>query len=212
MTETVAVIVASYGDKVFWDSLAERALASVELQSRPPDELHRIHGDSLHGCRNEGAERSKSKYLCFLDCDDELEQNYLEAMMAPPTYPIELRYPRVRYISENLQNWNYMPDPIVLARRSLDRGNFMVIGTVVEREIFLAAGGFRDLPAYEDWDLWIRCWMLGAEPRLIRGAVYRAISRRGSRNRISKAQAICAEIIDYNKQWQTEMKREGKIR
>lgn len=210
--DTVAVIVASYGDKEFWDSLAERALASVAKQTRQPDELHRIHGESLHGCRNEGAERANSRWLCFLDCDDELEPGYLEAMMIPGIYPIELRYPKVRNVTENLVDLRFIPEPQILPRRSLDRGNFMVIGTLVEKELFLEAGGFRELRAYEDWDLWIRCWMLGAETRLVPDAIYRAIKRRGSRNIIQDPQLVCADIISYNKQWQDEMKKAGKIR
>jgi glycosyltransferase involved in cell wall biosynthesis len=211
MSDTVAVIVASYGDKDFWDSLAERALASVSAQTRPPDELHRIHGEDLHSCRNTGAERATSKWLCFLDCDDELEPTYLEAMMRPGEYPVEMRYPRVRYVTENLVDIKYIPEPIVLPRRSLDRGNFMVIGTLVERDVFLAAGGFRELRAYEDWDCWIRCWMLGAEPRLVFPAIYRATKRRGSRNIIKDPQLVCQDILTYNKQWQAEMKKAGKL-
>jgi glycosyltransferase involved in cell wall biosynthesis len=212
MPETVAVIVASYGDKQFWDSLGERALASVANQTRQPDDLLRIHGEDLHSCRNEGAERAKTDLLCFLDCDDELEPPYLEAMLHPATYPIEMRYPRVRYVTENLVDMKFIPEPIVLPRRALDRGNFMVIGTVVPRETFLEAGGFRELRAYEDWDCWIRLWMLGAEPRLVKDAIYRATKRRGSRNIIKDPQLVCDDIITYNKVWQAGMKREGRIR
>ena len=80
----------------------------------------------------------------------------------------------------------------------------MVIGTLVRRELFLAAGGFRDLRAYEDWDLWIRCWMLGADPVLVTGAIYRAHRRAGGRNIIKEAEALCKEIISYNRKWQSE--------
>lgn len=208
MGETVSVIVASYGDKHFWDILAEIAIESVKLQTRPPDELHRIHGTSLDQCRNEGAALSRSDYLCFLDCDDELEPGYLEAMLRPGIAPLELRYPRVRYINESL-NKDKLPEPITLPRRSLDRGNFMVIGTLMRRDLFEEAGGFRDLDAYEDWDLFIRCWLLGAEPRLIPDAIYRAHKRPGSRNTIQNPTAICQEIISYNKQWNADRKRRG---
>lgn len=212
MTETVAVIVASYGDKQFWDALAVRALDSAYKQSRPPDEILRVHGHSLHECRNEGAKQAKADYLCFLDCDDELEPHYLEAMMQPGVHPLELRYPRVRYVSENLLDRRFVPDPIILPRRSLDRGNFMVIGTVLRKDLFEASGGFRELRAYEDWDLWIRCWMLGAEPRLVPDAIYRATKRQGSRNIIKDPHLICSEIISYNKHWQLEMRKSGVIK
>ena len=214
MSETVAVIVASFGDKEKWDRIAEPAIKSVNLQSRQPDEFFRIHGTDLHEARNSGALTAKSKYLLFLDCDDQFEPGYIEAMMRPGIYPNELRYPRIRYISENIVNPKYEPEPMVFPRKALDRGNFMVIGTLVEREIFLAVGGFRELKAYEDWDLWIRCWLYGGEPRLIKDAIYRVTKRPNSRNSLKDARAgmeLCREIIAYNKQWQKDMRKEGKL-
>lgn len=209
--ETITVIVASYGDRDYWDGLAQRALDSIAYQTRQPDEVIRLHGTSLDQARNTAASQAKSDLLCFLDCDDELEVNYIQAMTEPGIFPVEMRYPKVRYISESLVNKSYMPDPVILPRRSLDRGNFMVIGTVIPREIFLRAEGFRDIRAYEDWDLWIRCWMLGAEPRLIPGAIYRAYRRKGSRNIIKDPAIVSAQVINYNKEWQAKMKAEGKL-
>jgi len=214
--ETVAVIVASFGDKEKWDLLAESAIRSVSTQSREPDEFFRIHGNSLHEARNSGADKAKSKYLLFLDCDDQFEQGYIEAMMQPGPYPNELRYPRIRYVSENSTvNDNNLPPPITFPRKALDRGNYMVIGTMVERETFLAVGGFRDLHAYEDWDLWVRCWLYGGEPRLVKDAIYRVTKRKDSRNSLKDSRIgidLCREIISYNKKWQKEMRKAGKIK
>lgn len=201
--ETIAVIVASFGDKTFWDSLAARALKSVYNQSRPPDELIRTHGPSLHEARNDSAFRAKSDFLCFLDCDDALEPGYLEAMMAPGKR-LELRYPMVRYVSSALVNEKYVPDPVALTPRPLRDGNFMVIGTVVSRDIFIQAGGFRDLRAYEDWDLWIRCWLLGCDPCLIEKAIYRIYQRPDSRNAVKNPQVLCEQIVNYNRKWNRE--------
>jgi glycosyltransferase involved in cell wall biosynthesis len=202
--ESCSVIIASYGDRETWNAMAMRALASVATQTRPPDEVHRIHGPSLHEARNYGARISETDWLCFLDCDDELEPGYLQAMMDRPPAK-ELRYPMVRYCSSALVNPAYLPNPIRLRARPLEKGNFMVIGTLVSRELFDKASGFRSLPAYEDWDLWIRCWMLGADPVLVEGAIYRAWRRgKEGRNIVSNPQELCSEILRYNKGWQRE--------
>jgi hypothetical protein len=154
-----------------------------------------------------GGAKAKTKHLCFLDCDDELEPDYLKEMMSPERLPVELRYPRVRYVSENLVDLKYIPDPVLLPQRPIWKGNFMVIGTVLRKDLFLHAGGFRDLPAYEDWDLWIRCWLVGAETRCVPGAIYRAYRRRDGRNIVDNPRVIVNQILQYNRQWNEERKR-----
>jgi glycosyltransferase involved in cell wall biosynthesis len=141
---------------------------------------------------------AKADWLCFLDADDELEPEYLEKMMAPGMR-FQLRYPSVRYVMEGAA-W---PAPQVLQKTPLNYGNYMVIGTLVPKQIFMQAGGFRDISGYEDWDLWIRCWMLGCNPTLIKDAIYRVWQRPGSRNAMAAAQAreLSREILDYNRRW-----------
>ena len=203
MAETIGVVIASYGDRSAWNTMAVRALNSVCLQTLPPDEVYRIHRNSLHEARNEGALALSTEYVCFLDCDDELEPDYLRSMMSIPTQTgkMYLRYPMVRYVSESMENRGRTPAPIALPSRPLWQGNFLVIGTVIKRDLFIRAEGFRDIHAYEDWDLWLRCWILGADPVLVRGAIYKAWRRRGSRNAVAMPQGLCSEIINYNKKW-----------
>jgi glycosyltransferase involved in cell wall biosynthesis len=152
MVNSVSLIVATFGSREIWDPLAERALQSVYIQTRPPDEIHRIHKDTLHDARNEGAFLSRSDLLCFLDADDELEPEYIEAMMFCNSTIPSLRYPKVRRIHDPSVDPESYP-AVSIAPRSLYYGNYMVIGTLISREQFLKLNGFRDLPAYEDWDL-----------------------------------------------------------
>ena len=65
----------------------------------------------------------------------------------------------------------------------------MVIGTLVKRADFLRAGGFRELPMYEDWDLWIRCIANGSTPKPVHNAVYHVFVNKNSRNHQPKATA-----------------------
>lgn len=208
MENSISVIVATYGDGNTWGPLGDRAIASVSNQTVPPSEVHRVHTTSLSSARNYGAYLSyKSRWLLFLDADDELEPDYLKNMLVNINAN-QIRYPSVRYVTEG------DPDPEgspvkILIKAPLDRGNFMVISSLIERSMFVKAGGFRELPAYEDWDLWIRAWMLGCEPTLVREAVLRVHKRFGSRNTTVKNPGLlCQEILAYNKNWRAQWKED----
>jgi glycosyltransferase involved in cell wall biosynthesis len=203
MKETVDVIIPSFGHLPDWEPLAKRAIASVENQTRPPDSIQRLHLDfgSLSSVRNHGVHDSHSKWLCFLDCDDELEPEYLEKMLESGS-DMELRYPTVRYINE-------MVDPptstlTVLQPKPLSQGNFMVCSTLVTRENFVKAGMFRHTVGWEDWDCWIRCYFLGCEPRHIPGAIIRVHQRPGSLINVADPQALVNEVREYNEQWRKD--------
>jgi hypothetical protein len=46
------------------------------------------------------------------------------------------------------------------------------LGTVVQREVFLQVGGFEDIPAYQDWHLWLACVAAGCMIIDVPRAVY----------------------------------------
>ena len=167
----VTVIVATYGDRAYWDSLAERAMASAGAAT-----TLRYHGESIHQARNQAAEYADSEWLCFLDADDELAPGYLEAMERATG---DLRAPLVRYVRKG------RPGPAHIPRGTdnMADGNRLVIGTLVRRAMFCEVGGFRDWPFYEDFDLWQRCWLVGAVIEFVHDAVYCAHVRPDSRNR-----------------------------
>lgn len=173
---TVAVIVASYGDRKYWDELANRALRSVRSQSRPADEVIRIHHpDSLQKARNLGAEQASTEWLIFLDADDELHFRYIEEML---TGRGDLRQPAITNIAPNGRETS----PYVLPMTPLEQQNCLVIGTMIRREQFLRIGGFDDYPVLEDWALWIKAWLDGAVIGTVAKAIYRIHLRPGSRN------------------------------
>jgi len=168
----VTVVVATFGDRARWDDLAERAVASAEREGVP---VVRVHGETLHEARNAGGERAQSEWLCFLDADDQLEPGYFEAMAAGTA---DLRGPAVRYVTTGRP-----ARPKVWPAMDLRDGNYLVIGTLVRRSLFLQVGGFRDWPLYEDWCLWQRCSIAGASVETLPDAVYRAHVSMTSRNR-----------------------------
>ncbi len=175
--EKISVVVATFGDRTHWDLIAQRAINSVLIQNPAPFELIRSHGPTLMDARNDGAKKASGKWLCFLDADDELEPEYFEGMMRCHR---QLRYPLVRYV--DARHPDKLSNPVELQPINLLDGNYMVIGTLVERKLFNDVGGFSDWPIYEDWDLWIRCWMTGARAECARHSTYRVYNSLNSRN------------------------------
>lgn len=194
---SITVIVATFGDPE-WAETAERiALPSVAAQRDDLDELILTHGDTLHEARNAGAREATSEWLCFLDADDRLEPGYLQAMLATDEHHAAaqlLLYPAVAQPGR--------PPIIPTPRPSIWQGNWMVVGTLIRRDLFLECEGFWDEPAWEDWSLWIRAVELGAVPVYAEGAVYTAHTTPHGRNAtIRNPYAVGRDIRNRNRQW-----------
>jgi glycosyltransferase involved in cell wall biosynthesis len=163
-----AVVVGTFGDPL-WRDLASRALASAE-EAGAAEVIH-IHADSLDVARNTGAAHANAEWLVFLDADDELDSGYVKAMEEVATPHDALLQPSTLGINPDGTTDAY---PVLIPRKqSLLDGNWMVIGTAIRRSQFLRLGGFRNLPVYEDWDLWIRATLDGAQHVVAPQAVYR---------------------------------------
>jgi glycosyltransferase involved in cell wall biosynthesis len=171
------VVIGTFGEQK-WAQLAEdRAIPSA------PGAIH-VHGDTLAEARNEGLARVTAPWVIFLDADDELSPNYVKEMS---TGICDLLAPAVRYVRHRRPQDPYVPK---VAGHShdctatcLEEGNWLVIGTAARTDLVREAGGFREWECYEDWDLWLRCYLLGATVEAIPSAVYTAHVRNDSRNR-----------------------------
>lgn len=180
---SVSIVVATYGHRK-WVELAERrALPSARRFGHPV--IH-AHGDTLHGARNAGLDQVTTRWVCFLDADDELEPGYFEAMARAGG---EVRVPAVRYVRPNGLARQSPGIPKVAGHthdcsaECLPFGNWIVIGALVTADLVRRVGGFRQWPCIEDWDLWARCYQAGASFARCPDAVYRAHVRPDSRNR-----------------------------
>lgn len=133
---------------------------------------------TLASVRNELGRTAKGEWLCFLDADDELAPGFLGAMERAFEQsgdgPVLLA-PAVSYVSVN----GFREPAKFWPECSLTTGNWLVIGTLVPRDLFLEVGGFEDWAIYEDWALWGRCWKAGARPVRVPDAIYLAHRKRG---------------------------------
>jgi glycosyltransferase involved in cell wall biosynthesis len=176
--DTVDVIIATYGNREIWDIMAERATASAENQTIRPTAIWRCHGEEdLASARNAGVEESSSDWLIFLDADDELDPYYVEAMLEASG---DIRQPSTIGVTDGVED----DFPVLIPPKvgGFMVGNHLVIGSMVRRKDFIKSGGFRDLPVLEDWDLWIRLRLEGAQIGQAPKALYRVHVRAASRN------------------------------
>lgn len=180
----VTVVVATYGDEAWMDLARQRAVPSARAQGVPVKMAHVASEHGLHQARNDGLAMVDTEFVCFLDADDELEPHYFERMEGVTA---DLRAPSVRYMVDGRPNRLWMPQVPghrhACVGECLRDGNWLVIGTVARTEVVRNVGGFKDWPLYEDWDLFLRCYLAGATVAAVPRAVYRAHVRKDSRNR-----------------------------
>jgi GT2 family glycosyltransferase len=122
--------------------------------------------------RNGLAERATSAWLLFLDADDELAPGYLGAMERAAEQagdgPVLLT-PAVSYVRKG------KPAPPQFNDRGipLSQDNWLVVGTLIQTDLFHAVGGFPDYPhGFEDWALWAKAEKAGARIVKVPEAVY----------------------------------------
>lgn len=180
---SISVIIATYGSEDWSDLARTRALPSVESQGDCDILLGHDPEGTLASVRNRLAQKALGEWLCFLDGDDELAPDYLGAMQRALKQEPErslrdglLLTPALSFV---LRNWRHLA-PHFQDEKPLRDGNWLTIGTLISKKMFVAVGGWREWPLYEDWDLWARC-----ECRVVKvpDALYLAHYNNRSRNR-----------------------------
>ena len=168
---TISVVIATYGGDEWCVMAEERALMSVA----DTDDLvmhHETHGTRASSLNN-AAQATDGDWLLFLDADDEFAPGYVGAMRRALEHtgdgPVLLT-PAVQSIRKGRPG-----KPFFFPECSLQTGNWLVIGTMISRDLFMQIGGFRDHPhGLEDWNLWARAVRAGARIVKVPDAVYRA--------------------------------------
>ena len=202
-----SILIATYGDDE-WSKLALDRAAPTAL-SQPDVQVVLLHepGLSIAQVRNKAAERAVGDWLCFLDADDELGPGYMEAMWraleqergAEGSDPLLLT-PAVSYVHKGRPR-----PPMFHPVGNFQDDNYIVVGTLVERDLFFQVGGFGDYPhGFEDWSLWAKCWKAGARVVQVKRAVYYAHVNPQSKHRqgwkdrqwqVSMHQKVRAELF-----------------
>jgi glycosyltransferase involved in cell wall biosynthesis len=194
---TASIVIATFGSDHYRELARTRAYPSAIGQGALEVILHHDEGGKIHQARNNAAAKAKGEFLVFLDADDELEAGYIAAMLSAPGpfREADLRYPRVRYVPEGFAGPD-LPEAKILEKKHLFRGNYMVIGTMVKRDFFNWIGGFDEFQSWEDWALWIKCWLAGAQTTLVPEAIYRIHRNPNGRCVVPNGRQLFDQIVD----------------
>jgi GT2 family glycosyltransferase len=183
---TISVIIANYGTDE-WRILAEeRALRSLTgFTEEDSFVLYHMDGGTRALSLNIAAEKAPGDHLIFLDADDELAPGYLGAMRRAVEQNTSdgtrvLLTPACQWIRKG------RPGPPSFQKEvPLEKGNWLVIGTLISRELFTEIGGFHEHPhGLEDWNLWARAVRAGATIVKVPDAVYIAHVNPQSKHRV----------------------------
>jgi len=194
VTSGVTVVVATFGDPK-WTDVADRfAIPSADISAA--DHVVYVHGDTLHGARNEALSEVTTPYVIFLDADDRITPGYVEAMLRcvqTSHGDMHVCAPMVQYCRPDGASEPAHPRVAGHTHRvcrpsCLIQGNWIVIGAMATTALVRAVGGFKDF-GYEDWALWVACYQAGAKFHHSR-AVYQANIRAGSRGGYSAADSL----------------------
>lgn len=198
----VSVVIATYGDR-WWQELAhERAFPSAHDQGAHEIIVGHDTDLTIGPVRNALARKATGDWLCFLDADDELAPGYLDAMAQVGGENVLLT-PAVRKVNKG----KWASPPTFYPEVPLWQANWLVVGTLLRRDLFERVGGFNDEPhGFEDWTLWAKCWKAGARPVRVPKAVYiqhinpRSKHRLGWKNRrwqVETHQRVEAELAAW---------------
>jgi glycosyltransferase involved in cell wall biosynthesis len=191
----------------------EEALDSLAAQTHPPQEVVVVDDGSADGSADlvaswaaqhaelpvvllkrprrglqctlsEAVAASSGELLCRLDADDQLAADYLERLSEGlAAHPgVAYAYPRMRLFGEAE---GLYPTQEFSSAGLVFQGNFVCAGALVRRAAYDRAGGVADLPAWEDWDLWLRLLRNGDIGLLVPEAEYRWRRHGRTRNQLS---------------------------
>ncbi len=198
MTSNVAVIVPTFGSDE-WKELGDyTALRVANLQTQQP-EILRVHSDTLQNARNRALDYVSFDWLVFLDADDDLDPGFVEAVSSYDGNA-DILQTAVRGFRWTGPERTWI-DPVPTLHKQtypLLSQNYLIIGSPVRAEMFSQVGGFHDYPALEDWDLWLRCYNMGAQFDELYEAVY-YINDDHHRNLSSEVDDIARKIRAANR-------------
>ena len=195
----ISALICTFGTAK-WEHLARtRALPSVDGQGFHEVIVLHLPDATLAQVRNAAAEQATGDHLCFIDGDDLLQPGFHGQVQRAGGGKdgAHLFTPSVQYVRgegsgqrRGERTWPAKIWPEI----DIHDGNWMIIGTVVPRDLFLEVGGFREYAWSEDWAVWAMCMEAGAVPVKVPEAVYVAHVNHKSRNR----SRVRAEVLYWH--------------
>ena len=159
MSITFEIIIPTFGD-ISWKQTAEKRAIPSAFRQNGGTIVTPSHADTLSAARNDPGLASEADYLVFLDADDQLEDGYVES--AALTIAATDADVVVPYVQKVESDGTATQPPKLLDPQSWAHGALCVVGSPIRTELFKRLGGFREMPMYEDWDLFWTCHQRGA--------------------------------------------------
>ena len=185
MKDVTVVVPTCGGDE--WLHMGNQAAENVEKMGIKVLRVH-IPLGTVSQARNAGLYQVKTKYVVFLDADDDLDSRYFDnVVLTADVTATAIQYsdligpqiPRV-WLHEHQ---GYKPHDGECTGECLPDGNYIHIGAFINVKAALAVGGFRDYPVYEDWALYLAMQQNGATFDTHYSSVYLANTRENVNHR-----------------------------
>ena len=173
----ISVVISTYGDEEWAELAWSRAYPSVWEQDHPNEVIiDHIPDATIAQVRNALARKATGDWLCFLDADDELAPGFLDSMrraeQRTPSHRVPALFtPAVSYVRKGRAQPPKFNDRGI----SLQDDNWLIVGTLIRKDLFMEIGGFNDYEhGFEDFSLWNKAWQMGAQIVKVPDAVYLA--------------------------------------
>lgn len=172
---SISVIVATYGDSSWIDIANDRAYPSLIGQGAASVIFNHDDEGNVASSRNAAAASASGEWILTVDADDQLAPGFIGAMERALEQEGTgggrlLLTPAVSIVRPGRT-----PSPPTFFKEvPLRDANWLVVGTLIHKDLFWEVGGFDDYPhGLEDWALWSKCVRVGATVVKVPGAVYR---------------------------------------
>lgn len=139
---------------------------------------------------NAGLEAAKTEFVFRMDADDILAENSLP-ILESAAWDVDVAYPTLNFVSETLIHMETRRAAAFCPHR-LRVENYVAGTSLFRPEKALEVGGFREMAALEDWDLWVRMMRAGHKFKGVPEAVLHYRQHPDSRNRRKGAEELQA--------------------
>lgn len=151
------------------------------VKSLPVPSVVLPNDGNMHTVLNRAAKKVDTEFILRFDADDIALPGMVEHLWRL-AWNADVVYPAMRIVSEGLAAEFGEHPAYPFCGNRLQHMNYIPGPALIRRKTFLEVGGYRDLPALEDWDLWVRMHKAGARFKPCAEAKLLYRQHEGSRN------------------------------